>query len=96
MTKDPLPTKFLGVVLRNRRFFVEFNNKGSRVRLQRNGLSEGNVLAPLLYNIYTNDQPQDQQTKRFIYADDLCITCQDIRFDHEETLNEALNQLKEH
>ena len=27
-----------------------------------------------------NDQPLDLQTKRFIYADELCITCQDTRF----------------
>ena len=52
MTKDPLLTNFLGVMLTNRRFFVELNNKKSRVRLQRNGLLQGSVLAPLLYNIY--------------------------------------------
>ena len=67
MTKDPLLTKFLGVMLRNQRFFVEFNYKKSRVRLQRKGLPQGSVLAPLLYNIYSNDQTQDLQTKRFIY-----------------------------
>ena len=49
MTKDPLLTKLLGVMLANRRFFVEFNNKKSRVRLQRNSLPQGSVLAPLLY-----------------------------------------------
>ena len=31
MTKDSLLTKFFGALLRNRRFFVEFNNKKSRV-----------------------------------------------------------------
>ena len=48
MTKDPLLTKFLGVKLKNRRFFVEFNIRKSRVRLQRNGLPQESVLAPLL------------------------------------------------
>ena len=70
MTKDSLLTKFFGALLRNRRFFVEFNNKKSHVRLQRNCLPQGSVLAALLYNIYTNDQPQKLQTKRFIYAVD--------------------------
>ena len=68
MTKDSLLINFLGVLLKNRRFFVEFNARKNRVRWQRNGLSQGSVLAPLLYNIYTNDQPQYQQTSRFIYA----------------------------
>ena len=46
--------------------------------------------------IYPNDQPLDVQTKPFIYADDLRITCQDTQFDHaEETLSSAFNQLKE-
>ena len=32
-----------------------------------------------------------------MYGDDLCITCQDTRFDNiEETLSNALNQLKEY
>ena len=31
MTKDPLLTKFLGVLLKNQRFFVEFNTRKSHV-----------------------------------------------------------------
>jgi len=49
MAKDPLLTKFLGIYYL--RFFVEFNMKKSRLRLQRNGLPQGSVFAPLLYNI---------------------------------------------
>ena len=62
MAKDLLLTKLLGVILKSRRFFVKFNNKKSRVRLQRNGLLQGSVLAPLLYNIYANDQRWAQVT----------------------------------
>ena len=32
------------------------------------------LLAPLLYNINTNNQPMDQNSERFIYADNLCVT----------------------
>ena len=92
MTKDPLLNKFLGVMIRNRRFFVVLNNKKSRVRLQRNGLPQRSVLGLFLCNIYANDQPQDLQIKQFIYADDLCITCRDTVFDHvEKTLSNAVN-----
>ena len=92
MIRDSLLTNFLGGMLSNRRCFVEFNSKKSRVRLQRNSLPQGSVVAPLLYNTYTS-----LQAKRFIYADNLCITCKDIWFDPvEKTLSNALKQLKEY
>ena len=34
---------------------------------------KGNVLSPILFNIYTNDQPVHDDARSFIYADDLCI-----------------------
>ncbi len=49
------------------------DGKHSRWRLQKNGLSQGSVLAPKLFNIYTNDQSEFDNIWRFIYADDLCI-----------------------
>ncbi|KAJ8252757.1 hypothetical protein GJAV_G00205230 [Gymnothorax javanicus] len=97
MTKDVHLTKRLKTLLQNRWFFVEVGGKRSRWRRQRNGLPQGSVLAPLLYNIYTNDQPTDDQTERFIYADDLCVTCQGTDFHEiEETLTERLTGLGEY
>ncbi len=81
-------------LLNNRRFFVEMNTKQSRWRVQRNGLPQGSVLAPMLFNIYTNDQPQFQNVRRFIYADDLCIATQSKFFETiEYMLTGALQSL---
>jgi len=38
------------------------------------GLSQASVLAPILFNMYTNDQPIIKNTKLFLHADDLAIT----------------------
>ncbi|KAK3887092.1 hypothetical protein Pcinc_008779 [Petrolisthes cinctipes] len=57
-------------------------------------LFKGSVLAPMLFNIYTNDQPQFRNIRRFIYADDLCIATQSKTFEIiENRLTEALSIL---
>ena len=78
--KNNTVVRIIQSVLNNRRFFVEMNGKRSRWRIQKNGLPQGSVLAPMLFNIYTNDQPQFNNIRRFIYADDLCITTQSNSF----------------
>ena len=89
ITKDIYLTELTEGMLENRLFFVELGNQNSRWRGLKNGLLHGSVLAPLflnvyttplLFNIYTNDQPKTEGTYNstccFIYADDLGVSAQ--------------------
>ena len=97
MTGDIELCQVIRGLLSNRRFFVQINDKKSRWRSHKNGLPQGSVLAPLLFNIYTSDQPLPTDCSRFIYADDLCITTQQSDFQQqshvEQTLELALDEM---
>ena len=59
--------------------------------------SKESVLSPVLFYVYTNDQPLYNEACNFIYADDLCIATQRITFEQTETiLTEALLNLGEY
>jgi len=51
----------------------------------------------MLFNIYANDQPQFENIRRFIYADDLCIATQSKSFEIiENRLTDALTILSDY
>ena len=83
--------------LENHRILRGTRREISRCRSQRDHPPQGSVLAPLIFNVYTNDQPIHPGTSSFVYADDLAINAQskDVA-PIEETLTSALVGLSEH
>ena len=67
--------------------------KQSRLHRPKNGITQGSVLAPLLFNIYTYDLPATVGRK-FAYADDLAILhCASDWQAFEETLSQDMATL---
>ena len=96
MTKDSHLTKLIQMLLENRRFYVKLNgaadggNKGTvYIRAA--------VLAPVLFNDYTNEQLVYPGTRSFIYADDLGIAVKSSHIDKiEATRSSALDNLTDY
>ena len=60
-------------LVQNRSFTLTTgDSKQSRLRRLENGVPQGSVLAPLLFNIYTYDLPF-MISRKFAYADDLAL-----------------------
>jgi len=59
--------------LSNRHFQIRFGNALSTISNISAGVPQGGILSPLLYNIYTADQPTTLNTLVADYADDKAI-----------------------
>jgi hypothetical protein len=66
-------------MLSNRQFRVFVEDKSSKFRFLNNGLPQGSVLSPILFNLYTSDLPPTN-SRKFIYADDLAMAYQHQNF----------------
>ena len=70
---DKHMVKMIMELVRNQSFTLTTDDsKQSRLRCLKNGVPQGSVLAPLLFNIYTYDLPF-RIYRKFAYADDLAL-----------------------
>ena len=81
-------------LVRNRSFTLTTNDsKQSRLHCLKNGVPQGSVLAPLLFNIYTYDRPS-MISRKFAYADDLALLHSSGNWkDLEGTLSQDMSTL---
>jgi len=84
---DVFPCKTLYMLLNNllsyRKIIVYIGEGKSKMRLLNNGLPQGSVLAPLLFNLYTKGLPLTS-LRKFIYADDIALASQSYVFEDFE------------
>ena len=59
----------------------------SRLRIMKNGVPQGSVLSPMLFNIYISDLPETT-LRKYDYADDLAIL---LRRPYWKEMEDGLN-----
>ena len=60
----------------NRSFVLFAGSEASKPYKLKNGVVQGSILAPTLYNVYTSDFSLTS-CKRYMYADNVALTCSD-------------------
>ena len=91
---DKHMVKIIMELIRNRSFILTTGaSKQSRLRRLKNGVPQGLVLAPLLFNIYTYDLPS-MISRKLAYADDLALLHSSGNWkDLEGTLSQDMSTL---
>ncbi|KAJ3612161.1 hypothetical protein NHX12_020438 [Muraenolepis orangiensis] len=86
--------KFIMETLSNCSFILQTSSgQCSRLRRLKNGVPQGSVLSPMLFNVYIHDLP-DTASRKYGYADDLAIMLSRPMWKAmEEGLNEDMGTL---
>ena len=94
LLSDKHMVKMIMELVRNRSFTLTTgDSKQSRLRRLKNGIPQGSVLTPLLFNIYTYDLPS-MISRKFDYADDLALLHSSGNWkDLERTLSQDMSTL---
>ena len=94
LLSDKHMVKMIMEFVRNRSFTLTTgDSKQSRLRRLENGVSQGSVLAPFLFNIYTYDL-LSMISRKFAYADDLALLHSSGNWkDLEGTLSQDMSTL---
>ena len=81
-------------MISQRRFHVHMREEKSRCRTLTNGVPQGSVIAPALFNLYTYDIPH-MISNKYVYADDIALLHSDKQFQViERTLSRDLDELR--
>ena len=85
---------FIVELISNRSFVLKTSDgQQSRLRRLKNGVPQGSVLAPLLFNIYIHDLP-DTISRKYGYADNLTILTVHLEWKTiESTLSQDMSTL---
>jgi len=82
--------KLIDQMLSERKFRAVLNGKCSKYNYLQNGLLQGFVLSPVIFNVYTADIAKTK-SRKFTYADDIALVAQADSFTQlEEILNDLM------
>ena len=88
---DKSLVNFIMTLIASRSFIIHVGADRSKQRFLKNGVPQGSVLAPLLFNLYTSDLPKTQ-SKKYIYADNIALMISGKTFGPiEQSLSEDLD-----